>query len=169
MDRQSGRDSLLAEIMAIEPELHRAMGPSQARYWLGIDVTMSQLKILFVLHNGCTPGSRSGPRVGAVARSLGVTLPTVTAVMDKLVERGLVRRDEDPVDRRQHVCRLTPSGHALMDELMAGHRAHTESLLGYMSEGDLEQVLAVMRLFIEAAARMNADQAGPAAPTATPS
>ena len=99
----------------------RVLGPAQARDWVDVDLTMSQLKMMFVLSSAMGPvdGTR-GLRVGEVARGLGVTLPTVTAVMDKLVERGLVRRDEDPLDRRQHVCRLTADGQALLHRLMAG-------------------------------------------------
>ena len=150
----SQRGRLLAEILDLEPAMFRAMGPARARDWVDVDLTMSQLKILFVLHSSIVPGaSGGGLRVSEVARFLGVTLPTVTAVMDKVVERGLVRRDEDPDDRRQTVCRLRPDGQRLIDRLMAGHRAYTEALLGYLSDEELTVVLQSMRLLIGAAER----------------
>ncbi len=158
MDEGPRRSALLAEILALEPAMHRAMGPARARCLLNVDLTMSQLKILFVIHSSLTPGGAHGVRVSEVAKSLGVTLPTVTAVMDRLVERGLIRRDEDPRDRRQTLCRLTPAGQALMEDLMAGHRAYTEALLGYLTEPQLEVVLRGMRLLIEAAERFHAGE-----------
>src|SRR5690349_8368651 len=108
---EARRAELMAEIIKLEPQMLRVLGPAQARDWVDVELTMSQLKMMFVLSSGMGPADgTSGLRVGEVARGLGVTLPTVTAVMDKLVERGLVRRDEDPMDRRQHLCRLTTDG-----------------------------------------------------------
>ncbi len=154
MSEPGRRGALLAEILGLEPAMHRAMGPARAQDWVDVDLTMSQLKILFVLHSSMIPGGADGLRVSEVARLLGVTLPTITAVTDKLVERGLARRDEDPADRRQTVCRLTAEGEHLIDRLMAGHRAHTEALLGYLSEDDMAIVLESMRLLIGAAESM---------------
>ncbi len=155
MSERGRRAALLAEILGLEPAMHRAMGPARAKDWVDVDLTMSQLKILFVLHSSMIPGGADGLRVSEVARLLGVTLPTITAVTDKLVERGLARRDEDPADRRQTVCRLTSGGEQLIDRLMAGHRAHTEALLGYLSADDLAIVLESMRLLIGAAESMH--------------
>ena len=159
MSDSGRRDALLAQILDLEPAMHRAMGPARARDWVDVDLTMSQLKVLFVLHSSVVPGGEPGTsalRVSEVARLLGVTLPTVTAVMDKLVERGLVRRDEDPADRRQTLCRLTPPGQQTIERLMAGHRAYTETLLHYLSEDELAVVLRSMRLLIGAAERFRA-------------
>jgi DNA-binding MarR family transcriptional regulator len=38
-----------------------------------------------------------------------VSLGSVTGLIDGLVQRGLVRREEDPADRRQKLARLTPT------------------------------------------------------------
>ena len=135
----------------------RVLGPAQARDWVDVDLTMSQLKMMFVLSSAMGPvDGASGLRVGEVARGLGVTLPTVTAVMDKLVERGLVRRDEDPLDRRQHVCRLTADGQALLHRLMAGRRAFTNALLEHLDEDELAAFLRGMQVLLAAAERLRA-------------
>jgi DNA-binding MarR family transcriptional regulator len=118
---------------------------------------MSQLKMMFVLSTAMGPADgASGLRVGEVARGLGVTLPTVTAVMDKLVERGLVRRDEDPLDRRQHVCRLTTDGKTLLHRLVAGRRSFTNALLEHLDEDELAAFLRGMQVLIVAAERLRA-------------
>ena len=153
---ETRRDRLLAEIRDTEPAMFRAMGPANAREWIAIDLTMSQLKVAFLLYSATLPHGTDGLRVSEVARSLGVTLPTVTSVMDKLVERGLLRRDEDPTDRRQHVCRLTPAGRQLIERLAAGRRAYTSKLLAYLDDEALATVLGGMQLLIEAAGRLHA-------------
>jgi DNA-binding MarR family transcriptional regulator len=157
MNDEARRSDLLARIIELEPQMLRVLGPAQARDWVDVDLTMSQLKMIFVLSGAMGPGeSSSGLRVGEVARRLGVTLPTVTAVTDKLVERGLVRRDEDTVDRRQHVCRLTGDGKALLHRLMAGRRAFTNALLEHLDNRELAAFLRGMQVLMAAAERLRA-------------
>jgi DNA-binding MarR family transcriptional regulator len=157
---EARRIDLTAQIIELEPQMLRVLGPAQARDWVDVDLTMSQLKMMFVLSSAMGPADgTSGLRVGEVARGLGVTLPTVTAVMDKLVERGLVRRDEDPLDRRQHVCRLTTDGQALLHRLMAGRRAFTQALLEHLDEDELASFLRGMQVVLAAAERLRASAA----------
>jgi len=168
MSDEARRTDLMTRIIELEPHMLRVLGPAQARDWVDVDLTMSQLKMLFVLSSAMGPADRTaGLRVGEVARRLGVTLPTVTAVMDKLVERGLVRRDEDPMDRRQHVCRLTAKGKALVHRLMAGRRAFTNALLEQLDEAELAAFLRGMQVLLAAAERLRASAPAdepPAAP-----
>jgi DNA-binding MarR family transcriptional regulator len=157
MSHEARRTVLIAQIIEIEPQMLRVLGPAQARDWVDVELTMSQLKMMFVLSSAMRPADgTNGLRVGEVARGLGVTLPTVTAVMDKLVERGLVRRDEDPLDRRQHVCRLTTDGQALLHRLMAGRRAFTNALLEHLDEDELAAFLRGMQVLLAAAERLRA-------------
>jgi len=150
------RAEVLAQIVELEPQMLRVLGPAQARDWVDVDLTMSQLKMMFVLSCAMGPNTDPGLRVSEVARGLGVTLPTVTAVMDKLVERGLVRRDDDPVDRRQHVCRLTADGSALLHRLMAGRRAFTQALMDHLDDDELVAFLRGMQVLMSAAERLRA-------------
>jgi DNA-binding MarR family transcriptional regulator len=156
MSDAARRTELMAQIVDLEPQMLRVLGPAQARDWVDVDLTMSQLKMLFVLSSALGSIGTSGLRVSEVARRLGVTLPTVTAVMDRLVERGLVRRDEDQLDRRQHVCRLTSDGEALLHRLMAGRRSFTNALLEHLDEDELAAFLRGMQVLIVAAERMHA-------------
>jgi DNA-binding MarR family transcriptional regulator len=157
MSDEAQRAGLMAQIIDLEPQMLRVLGPAQARDWVDVDLTMSQLKMMFVLSSAMGPADgTNGLRVGEVARGLGVTLPTVTAVMDKLVERGLVRRDEDTVDRRQHVCRLTQDGQSLLHRLMAGRRAFTNALLEHLDDAELEAFLRGMQVVMAAAERLRA-------------
>ena len=170
MSDEARRIDLTAQIIDLEPQMLRVLGPAQARDWVDVDLTMSQLKMMFVLSSAMGPGDGgSGLRVGEVARWLGVTLPTVTAVMDKLVERGLVRRDEDPVDRRQHVCRLTADGQALLHRLMAGRRAFTHALLDHLDEDELAAFLRGMQVVLAAAERLRASASADPPADADPS
>jgi DNA-binding MarR family transcriptional regulator len=77
--------------------------------FLGIDVTMSQAKLLYL--------ASLKPQTGmsALAHDLGVSLPTMTGLVDRLVEHGLVQRRDDPADRRTVTVALTPDGWASLE------------------------------------------------------
>ncbi|MGZ4622981.1 MAG: MarR family winged helix-turn-helix transcriptional regulator [Blastococcus sp.] len=63
---------------------------------------------------------RSGPtRVTELATAEGVTQPSMSTLVARLVDQGLVSRGNDPQDARAVVLELTPSG----DELLAQRRA----------------------------------------------
>lgn len=53
-------------------------------------------------------------RVGELAVALDRSQPSASRLVDGLVARGLVARDEDPADRRVRVVRLTAEGRAIV-------------------------------------------------------
>ena len=53
-------------------------------------------------------------RTTDLALTVRVTSPTMTRVLDRLVETGLVSREADPDDRRAIRLRLTPSGRRIL-------------------------------------------------------
>jgi len=76
------------------------------------DVMEDYLKAIYALQ------SESGERVStsAVADRLDVTSPTVTSMLDKLAERGLVDRE------KYKGVRLTPEGETVAIEILRHHR-----------------------------------------------
>ena len=73
---------------------------------------------------------------GALLRATGVTSGTMTNRVDRLVTRGLVRRDSDPDDRRSVRVELTPEGRATVDGALVDLlRAERELLVGLDEPG----------------------------------
>jgi DNA-binding MarR family transcriptional regulator len=62
----------------------------------------SDLRAINLLEEGPLPQS-------AIVRRLGLTPPTVTALVDRLVGEGLVRRAPHPTDRRVTLVELLPA------------------------------------------------------------
>jgi DNA-binding MarR family transcriptional regulator len=74
-----------------------------------MSVTLTQLSAMATLR-------KSGPMsAGELAACERVQPPSMTKVLANLEERGLVRRDVHPADRRQAVLAITPAGEALLD------------------------------------------------------
>lgn len=84
---------------------------SHSRRWMECELTMAQLKTLFLV------AQQPDRPVGAVAEQLGVSEATASHLVDRLVRAELVERAPDPHDRRRALCRLTAAGQTLYEEL----------------------------------------------------
>jgi DNA-binding MarR family transcriptional regulator len=121
--------------------LLRALGPEDP--WLAVDLTMPQLKVIFRL-------SAQGPsRVGALARALRVTLPTMTGILDRLVEHGLIQRQEDAADRRLVISCLTPAGQELVDQLQEAGRTRLTRVFEALPADALRQHVETLQQMLQ--------------------
>jgi DNA-binding MarR family transcriptional regulator len=145
------RAQLLKQVLDLQAELSRLLRP--AREWLEVDLTMSQFKVLFLLY---TDGSAS---MGQLAGSLGVTLSTVTGIVDRLVEHGVVQREEHPQDRRLVLCRLTSQGFDTVEGLYEAGRNRFRALVEDLSPSDLRTVVDGLAVLQGAAHRLVAAEA----------
>jgi DNA-binding MarR family transcriptional regulator len=146
---QHERQHLIGQVLDAQAYLYRSLRPAQE--WLDLDLTTSQLKVLFVLY------ADGGASMGQLAGWLGVTLPTVTGIIDRLVEHGLVQRAEDPTDRRVVLSRLTPEGTHAVERLHQAGRARLAELLERVSLADLESFATGLRALCRAAGDQDAD------------
>ena len=75
-----------------------------------MSITLTQLSAMNTLH-------KSGPMsAGELATCEKVQPPSMTKVLANLDERGLIRREAHPADRRQVVLSITESGAALLED-----------------------------------------------------
>lgn len=77
------------------------------------DLTVLQWRTLVVAEHGV--------RVGALAEALGVSFPSASKLVKRLVSRGYVVLVRDEVDSRVRVVTVTPEG-ALLREQVREHR-----------------------------------------------
>jgi len=138
------RQHLVEQILEINARMGQLMSRGQASSWLNLDITMSQLKILFLLDEG-------EKTMGQLARPLGVTLSTVTGIVDHLVADDLVARHESPLDRRQVVGHLTEKGHQLLRRLYAAGQTILASMLENLTLEDMRAVARSLDILYSAA------------------
>jgi DNA-binding MarR family transcriptional regulator len=125
-----GGTAILAEpsldaLLDLHEAYFRRLRAASLPSWLRLNLSVPQLRVLHLL-------VYDGPRSpGALAQSLGVAPSTVTGLCDRLLERGLVRRDEDLRDRRCTRVVATDQGHDLVVE----HLTNTREQLLRMFEG----------------------------------
>ena len=110
------------------------------------DLSVPQFRTLAFLSRH--PGSS----LSAAAEHIGLTLPTMSVLVEGLVQRGLVVREPDARDRRRVLLTLTTTGQALHRQAQDGAADWLAGLLEPLNEQEREsivQALAVLRpLFI---------------------
>jgi DNA-binding MarR family transcriptional regulator len=90
-----------------------------------------------------------GTSLSALAEYLGLTLPTVSQMINGLVEKGVVSRVDSSTDRRRVMLSLTEPGKALLDRSLIGTQARLAEILLNMGAEDIRAVQRVMQLFGE--------------------
>jgi DNA-binding MarR family transcriptional regulator len=79
-----------------------------------------------------------------LARRLGMSPTTLSAILKRLEERKLVRRRRDPADRRRHVLELTAAGRRANNRALERFPAWME-LVKKQLAADPDEVLEPMR------------------------
>jgi len=95
-----------------------------------------------------------GSTVGELAAFLGVTMPTASALVDRLARTGALQQAEDPADRRRQRLQITGSGRALLGGIASGARRELAERLAACTPCELVALdagLAVMRRLAEPA------------------
>ena len=89
--------------------------------------------------------SRDGSsRLTALADREGVTQPAMTAVIARLEDSGLARRDPDPADGRVVLVSITDTGRALITRRRAERAERLAVLLGGLSPEHREAISAAI-------------------------
>ena len=80
---------------------------------------------------------------------LGVSSAAASQMLEHLVEEGLIRRSEDPDDRRMKKITLTEEGTRVIKESVSARLGWIDALEESFSEKEKEQITKSMRLIIE--------------------
>lgn len=109
----AGVSRLTGQLIELMGLLHSRMAGDAMQLMAELNLTMPQMVCLHILKDG---GSRS---VGAIGGVLNLSASATSHLIDRLFERGIVTREEDPADRRQKLVSITPLGVEIVDRLSA--------------------------------------------------
>ncbi len=124
--------------------LMRTQQSISAPLWAELELSVAQLKALLVL------ASEGPAAIGQVADALGISLPTASHLVERLVQAGLAARAEDPRDRRRTLAHLTPPAEELTNRLF-GCAQRVRAWLGELSEDDLRALAQGLRALLAVA------------------
>ena len=105
-----------------------------------VDLTLPQFRVLGILAEGSSAAS-------GLADRLAVRRPSINAVMDGLVARGLVDRRQEEDDRRRVALRLTKEGERILKAADRAVDEHIASLAGCLPTKEEAMALRSLELW----------------------
>jgi len=90
--------------------IFRFNGERRPRRGKRMDFTLAQLRIMRIVSH------HQDARMGDLARLSGVSMPTLTGTVDRLVKAGILARYRDPKDRRSVRVRFTRKGNNMREQ-----------------------------------------------------
>ena len=125
------REQLIAECSHQFHRVFHVFWENASAAWLELDLSITQLRNLIIL-------SLRGPQpVGQLAAALEVSEPSASQIVDRLVQRSLVRRDPDPSDRRRILVSITEEGEQLLDSVRSSRSTAAEHFLEQLDDESL--------------------------------
>ena len=150
--RSPRRTNKVCYINSVTTEFpRRILGKTAARLARSVDLALATVEITAAQYRMLQQLAEGSEASTSLARKLAVTAPSVTAVVDGLVQRGLVDRFHSEEDRRRVSLELTADGREV---LVAADNAVEERLLFIASflgdEGRTKEALEGLELWGEA-------------------
>ncbi len=138
------RLALTRDMYALASYLMRSTNLGAFNSNAALELSFTQIKAL------CAMDADGEDRsVKALADSMQVSLPAMSRAIDGLYERGLVDRQEDPVDRRMKRLRLTESGRAITSSLNETRLATMQEFLTSLSDEEAQALTRALDLILE--------------------
>ena len=141
------REQLVGRLTVAARALHERSGRLIEPVQFPADLTMQQMRALALV------GRRPGMSLNALRQALGVSAPTTSGLVERLVEKGLVVRGEDESDRRVRPLRVTPAGAALLADLELRMQRMIELLVPELSTAELRALLTGYEVLLAAVER----------------
>lgn len=136
----TSKDAMITKVIADQHRVQMAFARDRSNPFFSVPLTMSQLKILFALRLHGAAGGQE------LAQMMGVSLATITGIIDRLVASGHVTRGEDPRDRRVRRIELTDKGTTQIDEMMVAGERHLRRVLERLTVKELQLVSDAMEI-----------------------
>ena len=132
-------DACAHELMDTAPQIMQSIRV-EMRHGRGSDISIPQFRSLTFVQRH--PDSS----LSSLAEHLGLTLPSVSKLVEGLVKQKLIIRQESTVDRRRLTLVLTQIGTSIVDSARAGAQTSLAKRLGELSEVELETVCRAMQI-----------------------
>lgn len=85
---------------------------------------------------------------GELMARMMITSGTMTNRVDQLVKAGLVKREQNPEDRRGMIISLTPQGFALIEKAVVAHVENQHRLVTPLTEQEREALNGLLKAYL---------------------
>lgn len=101
-----------------------------------------------------TVSKRESWQMKELAEQIGVSSPSLSIMVDRLVEEGLLNREVDPEDRRAVRISLTDQARSTIDAVRQHLLAGLETLAGGLTDQEKDELLSALQATINAVRKM---------------
>jgi DNA-binding MarR family transcriptional regulator len=112
----------------------------QTQIWHAAELTLVQVRVMRRL-------ARHPQSLGQLGTELALAPPSMTRLVDRLEERGLIARQRDVDDRRKVVATLTHEGRQLLSAIPFLEGTAIRLAVERMKPADRERIAGAMREF----------------------
>jgi DNA-binding MarR family transcriptional regulator len=134
-EREELLQSLIEELRRVSRRIHPGRGFRFGEFALGLP----QARILFIISR-----KNGAISVKELAGMLGVTPGAITQFVDGLAEKGLVRRSEDPNDRRVLRLKLTEVAESKFKQFWKNYFKAMSQIFSTLSDEEIEQLIRLL-------------------------
>ena len=138
LQEATAKEPFLAVLRELAQSYH-AFSAYSAAHVRQLGLTPAQFDVIATL------GNTQGMPLSQLAQQTLITKGTLTGIIDRLEEKGMVRREVPAGDRRSFLAVLTPAGEALFAQVFPAHIAYLRRAFAEGDEGELEQVRRTLR------------------------
>jgi DNA-binding MarR family transcriptional regulator len=132
----SEQEELISRLERVQDSFERRALSLMAEPLISTPITMQQLKVLTMI--AIDPERATGHEL---ATQLNVSVATMSGLVDRLVEHGMVNRGEDPRDRRVRRLSVTPEGNATIRGLLSSAGTMPTPVLRRLAIEDLRALV----------------------------
>lgn len=136
--------------------MHRSMR-GWGQFAKSTGLSMPQFSILMQLHHKGSCG------VSDISERFDITNAAASQLVDKLVQGGFVKRDEDPNDRRAKLLNLSDKGMKLIQQGIEERYRWVDELAGKLSAEERAKVTEALNIMTEAAKELESEMVQQAA------
>jgi DNA-binding MarR family transcriptional regulator len=151
-EANSEQDELISCLERAQASFERRALSSMAEPLISTPLTMQQLKVLTMI--AIDPERATGHELAA---QLKVSVATMSGLVDRLVEHGMVTRGEDPTDRRVRPLSVTPEGSATIRSLLSSSGNMPSPVLRRLAIEDLRALVQGVLAFERAVRELSDD------------
>ncbi|HEY8484714.1 MAG TPA: MarR family transcriptional regulator [Longimicrobiales bacterium] len=139
LDRSERGQALALKLWVVLSRAHNAIAAHAQADVARHGLTLAEFGVLEALYH-------KGPMLlGEIQRRILVSSGGITYLVDRLEEKGLVRRQPCTVDRRACYAVLTPEGEAVVQKVFPAHARCLERVLSGLNEEEQRQAVDLLR------------------------
>lgn len=139
------RAELVQQLVDAQSQIETTVLAGMTRELLSIPLTIQQLKVLAILGT-----EAEGNTVQGIATVLGVSLATMSGIIDRLTGQDMVKRVDDPHDLRVRRVVTTDAGRATIRRLVAARPQMEPAIVGTLPIEDLRALAQGVRALVAA-------------------